>query len=274
MIIDSHQHFWKYNPVRDSWIDDSMKVIQKDFLPEDLHPILKANGIDGCIAVQADQSEEETLFLLALAEQHSFIKGVVGWVDLRAAHVEERLELFSRNSLFKGVRHIVQAESDSFVLQEVFQKGISKLDKFGLTYDILVLPNQLENARKLVETFPNQKFVLDHIGKPYIRDKKIENWENNIKELAKFENISCKLSGFVTEADWGNWEAENFKDYFDIVFEAFGADRILFGSDWPVCQLAAEYEEVVEAVTNYIVNLSTNEQKRVFGENAVEFYNL
>ena len=274
MIIDSHQHFWKYNPVRDSWIDDSMKVIQKDFLPEDLHPILKANGIDGCIAVQADQSEEETLFLLALAEQHSFIKGVVGWVDLRAAHVEERLELFSRNSLFKGVRHIVQAESDSFVLQEVFQKGISKLDKFGLTYDILVLPNQLENARKLVETFPNQKFVLDHIGKPYIRDKKIENWENNIKELAKFENISCKLSGFVTEADWGNWEAENFKDYFDIVFEAFGTDRILFGSDWPVCQLAAEYEEVVQAVTNYIVNLSTNEQKRVFGENAVEFYNL
>lgn len=274
MTIDSHQHFWKYNQVRDAWIDESMKVIRRDFLPEDLRPILKDNAIDGCIAVQADQSETETEFLLNLAKNNPEIKGVVGWVDLRAANVEERLAYYSKNPIFKGVRHIVQAESETFVLQEDFQKGIGKLAKFGLTYDILVTPNQLENVCKLIDKFPNQKFVLDHLGKPYIKNGKIENWEENIRKLTKFTNVSCKLSGFVTEADWGNWKVDNFKVYFDVIFEAFGVDRILFGSDWPVCQLAAEYKEVVQIVDNYIGKFSTIQQNKIMGENAVEFYNL
>lgn len=274
MRIDSHQHFWKYNPVRDSWIDDSMEIIRRDFLPSDLKPILERHQMDGCVAVQADQSEEETEFLLACAQQNDFIKGVVGWVDLRADDVSERLEHFVKNKHFKGVRHIVQSEKEDFVLGADFQRGIGKLKDFGLTYDLLVLPNQLKSAIKLTQKFPDQKFVLDHMAKPYIKDKKVGEWQTAIEELSKNPNVHCKVSGMVTEADWKNWKNEDFIPYLDVLLNAFNSERLLYGSDWPVCLLAGNYEEVLGVINSYIEKLSKTEQEAIMGLNACNFYEL
>ena len=274
MRIDSHQHFWKYDPVRNNWIDETMFVLRKDFLPEDLAPILSANKVDGCIAVQADQSENETHFLLNLAQQNEFIKGVVGWVNLCDKNVEERLEHFSQNKYLKGVRHILQAESEDFILKNDFQQGIKNLQKFGLTYDILIYPNQLKNTIALVKNFPEQKFVLDHIAKPYIKTSQIKEWEIDLRELANYQNVSCKVSGLITEADWHQWKAEDFKPYFDVVFEAFGAKRTLFGSDWPVCLLAGDYEQVLHLIENYLQQFSKEEQELIMGANTATFYAL
>ncbi len=274
MFIDAHQHFWKYNPVRDSWIDETMGVLKKDFLPKDLVPILKRNNIDGCIAVQADQSEEETQFLLDLAKDNPIIKGVVGWVNLMNENVESRLAHFSKDSKFKGVRHILQAETEDFVLNPDFQNGISKLEKFNLTYDILVFPNQINNIITLVKKSPNQVFILDHIGKPYIKSGKIKYWREAILELASYPNVYCKISGMVTEANLKTWNTKDFKLYLDVVFESFGIDRLLFASDWPVCLLATEYEEVLKVCMDYITSLSKNEQNKIMGLNAILVYNL
>ena len=222
MIIDSHQHFWKYNPTRDAWIDDSMKVIQKDFLPKNLKPILKNNNVDGCIAVQVDQSEEETKFLIECAADYPFIKGIVGWGNLKAENVEERLAFFTKNKLLKGIRHIVQAEKDDFVLQKDFQNGISKLAQFNLVYNVLITPNQIDNVIVLVDKFPNQKIVTDHLAKPFIKDEKIEDWKKSIIALDKAQNVFCKISGMVTEANLKNWKISDFTPYLDVVFNAFG----------------------------------------------------
>jgi len=274
MKIDSHQHFWKYNPQRDGWIDESMKVIQADFSPLDLEPHLQHHKIDGCIAVQADQSEEETEFLLELAAEYTFVKGVVGWIDLRAVNVEERLEYFSQNSFFKGVRHIVQAEKEDFLLSADFQKGISTLRQFKLPYDILIFPNQLESAIQMVNQFPDQEFILDHIAKPYIKKQILQPWKSLIHELAKAQNVSCKISGLITEADLKNWDAGEIEPYLDVVFNAFGEDRVLFGSDWPVCLLAGDYDEVVSLVSNYTVDFSSKAKEKLFGANAARIYNI
>ena len=274
MRIDSHQHFWKFDPVRHAWIDSSMQNIAKDFLPEDLKPLLETNLMDGCIAVQADQSETETEFLLKLAEENSFIKGVVGWVDLSAEDLSKRLEVFSKNPLFKGVRHVLQAEKEGFMLQDPFLRGISELKNFSLTYDILIYPNQLEEARVLIEKNPDQPFVLDHLAKPYIKQQKIKNWASDIKELAKYKNVYCKLSGMVTEADWNHWQFEDFKKYLSMAFETFGSDRLMFGSDWPVCLLAGSYEHVVKIIDLFIENLEQEEKNNIMGGNACNFYNL
>ena len=274
MNIDSHQHFWKYDPIKNSWIEDHMKVIRRDFLPEDLQPILEKNGFEGCIAVQADQSEEETEFLLSLAENNSFIKGVVGWVDLRAENIEERLAYFTEFKKLKGVRHIVQAEPDDYMLDEKFQHGISLLKQFNLTYDILVFPSQLVAAIELVNKFPNQKFVVDHIAKPLIKEGKIEHWKRDMESLAKSPNVMCKISGMVTEADWSLWKPEDFSPYLDVIFNAFGTDRILFGSDWPVCLLAADYHQQLEIVETYISSFSVEDKENIMGGNAINFYNL
>ncbi len=274
MRIDSHQHFWKYDTVKNSWIEDHMKVIRRDFLPNHLQPILEKNNIDGCIAVQADQSEEETEFLLSLAENNSFIKGVVGWVDLRAENIEERLAYFAKFKNLKGIRHIVQAEPDDYMLGTKFQHGISLLNQFNLTYDILVFPSQLPAAIELVNKFPNQKFVVDHIAKPLIKDGKIDPWKRDMESLAKSPNVMCKISGMVTEADWSSWKLEDFKPYLDVIFNAFGTDRILFGSDWPVCLLAASYEQQLEIIETYISSFSPEDKKKIMGENAINFYNL
>lgn len=274
MRIDSHQHFWKYNPVRDNWIDETMGDIRRDFLPLELKPVLDENNIDGCIAVQADQSEEETIFLLNSAEDNSFIKGVVGWVDLCADNLENRLEYFSKFKKFCGVRHIVQAEPINFMMRQEFQTGISLLKKFKLTYDILIIPSQIRAAIELVKNFPDQPFVLDHMAKPNIKHGEIKSWKQDIEILALYQNVHCKISGLFTEADWKIWLKSDFTKYLDVIFCAFGVNRILFGSDWPVCLLAVEYKEQLEIVKEYISKFTVEEQSKIMGENAIRFYNL
>jgi L-fuconolactonase len=273
--IDAHQHFWQFDPVRDAWITDNMSAIRRNFLPSDLQPVLKENGIDGCIAVQASQSEQENAFLLNLAEQHDFIKGVVGWVDLRAKNVEQRLQYYQQFKLMKGFRHILQSESNRVLMLEPdFKKGIGLLQKYGFTYDILILPDQLKYIGRLVKEFPEQKFVLDHLAKPNIKENKFDTWAAEIDLLARYDNIYCKASGMVTEADWKKWAPEHFTRYLDIIFESFGTKRVMFGSDWPVCQLAATYGQVKDIVYNYTQRFSADDRKRVFGGNAMAFYNL
>jgi L-fuconolactonase len=273
--IDAHQHFWQFDPVRDSWITDDMSVIQGDFMPADLLPVLQQNGMDGCVAVQADQSEAQNDFLLQLAQQNNFIEGVVGWVDLQAKNVDERLAYYSQFDKLKGFRHVLQGESNrALMLEPAFKKGISCLNKYNYTYDILIFPDQLKFSVELVRAYPDQKFVLDHIAKPYIKDGKIEQWATGIKELAQCENVYCKVSGLVTEADWKHWDNRTFEPYLDAVFNAFGLKRTMFGSDWPVCQLAGEYQAVKAIIDNYISTFTSTEQNDIMGGNAVNFYNL
>ncbi len=274
MKIDSHQHFWNYDPHKHSWIDDSMKVLKKDFLPHQLEIHLKNNDFNGCVAVQADTSVAETTYLLQLADKNPFIKGVVGWVNLLSDDVNDQLDRFSQNTLLKGVRYVLQSEPDGFMLQKSFLRGIQHLKTHNLTYDILIFPHQLKEAIQLVKKNPDQPFVLDHLAKPYIKRGEVENWKNDITELASLENVCCKISGMVTEADWEQWKEDDFKNYLDVVVEAFGTKRLLFGSDWPVCLLASEYDKIVQIVENYILQFSIEEQKDIMGKNAVEFYNL
>ena len=275
MRIDAHQHFWKYNEDRDTWITDDMAVIQKNFLPEDLRPILSENKIDGSIIVQSDQSKEENIFQLANALQHDFVKGVVGWVDLQAENLRENLEYYKEFKKLKGFRHVLQGERQrDFMLRPNFKRGIGKLREFGYTYDILIFPDQLPYTIEFVKTFPDQPFVLDHIAKPYIKDKKIENWKKDIEALAAFENVYCKVSGMVTEAHWKDWTKDDFLPYLDVVSESFGATRLMYGSDWPVCLVAASYQEVFELFNNYFSTFSSHEQELIFGNNAIRFYNL
>ncbi|MDG2396655.1 MAG: amidohydrolase family protein [Flavobacteriaceae bacterium] len=274
MKIDSHHHFWKYNPIEYNWIDESMKSIKKDFLPKDLKPILDSNSINGSIAVQAHQSEEETLFLLKLAEKFNFIKGVIGWLDIKANDFEERLIFFKKNRHFKGLRHIVQDEKNDFLLNPEFQNGISKLSKFDLTYDLLIYPKQLYPAIELVKKFPNQTFILDHIAKPNISKKINQKWIDNIKSLSNYQNVYCKISGMVTETEDYKWKIDNFNPFLDIIVNSFGVDRLLFGSDWPVCLLAGKYKDILNIVTNYFKKYSERDQKKILGENAIKVYNI
>jgi L-fuconolactonase len=274
--IDAHQHFWKFDPIRDSWITDDMKTIQRDFLPPDLEPVLQQAGLDGCVLVQVDQSEEENEFLLANAEKYDFIKGVVGWVDLQSPAVEERLAWWSRFPKMKGFRHILQGERDrALMLKPAFKRGIALLKKYGFSYDILIYPDQLGYTRDFVAEFPGQHFVIDHIAKPHIRDKKITGeWKAAISAVATHENVHCKISGMVTEANWKGWKPADFAPYLDTVVKAFGTKRIMYGSDWPVCLVAAEYAEVIQIVRDYFSSFSTGEQDAFFGGNAIKFYNL
>ena len=274
MKIDAHQHFWKFDPVRDAWIDDTMSVIQRDFLPEDLQPLLIENGIDGCVAVQADQSETETEFLLALAAKNQFIKGVVGWIDLQKENVEERLAHYAQNPLFKGVRHIAQGEADDFLLGTDVQRGIGLLAQYDLTYDILIFARQLPAAIELVKAFPKQKFVLDHLAKPQISKGLDKEWQTNIAALAEHPNVLCKLSGMVTETDDFKWKKSDFTPFLDVILTSFDTNRVMYGSDWPVCLLAANYPEQLNILQEYIADLSESEQSKIMGGNAVSFYNL
>lgn len=273
--IDAHQHFWKYDSVRDSWIDDSMKVIRKDFMPRDLEPVLKANGIDGCVVVQSDQSDLENLFQLTNALQNDFVRGVIGWVDLQAKNIEEQLAHWSYYKKIKGFRHILQGEKDRrLMLKKNFLNGISFLEKYNFTYDILIFTDQLRYAEKLVSAFPNQKFVIDHIAKPDIKRQKIQAWKKDINAVAKHPNVHCKISGMVTEADWKHWRYEDFVPYLDVIVEAFGANRIMYGSDWPVCLVASSYEKMKGIVDKYFSVFSANERKAFYGKNAIAFYKL
>jgi L-fuconolactonase len=275
MNIDSHQHFWRFDARRDTWITEEMSILKRDFLPEDLLPDLAANGIHGSIAVQADPSERETHFLLDCAARHREIAGVVGWVDLCAPSLPERLTFFSQFEKLRGFRHVVQAEPDDrFLLRQDFCRGIARLREFGFTYDILIYPKQLAAACEFVEKFPEQRFVIDHLAKPSIRTRNIGSWSKHIGAIAEHPNVLCKLSGLITEADWRNWRAEDCKPCLDVVFEAFGADRLMFGSDWPVCLLAGTYRQVKDLLGDYTRHLSAADREKIFGLNAARFYGL
>ena len=273
MKIDSHQHFWQYSQKDYGWITEDLSNIRRDFMPDDLWKELNEHGFDGSIAVQARQSIEETEWLLQLANENEFIKGVVGWVDLRSDELASQLDRFTKNKKFVGVRHVVQDEpDDQFVLGEEFLDGISLLSRYNLTYDILVFERQLPASIKMVEKFPNQKFVLDHLAKPRIKDQIVDDWGKNIKMIADFPNVYCKLSGMLTEADWNNWKIEDFSPYFDVVLNSFGTRRLMFGSDWPVSELAGSYKDTVSFVESYITNFSESEKMGIMGQNALDFY--
>jgi L-fuconolactonase len=275
MRIDSHQHFWEYDPAQYPWITDKLARIRRSFLPADLEPELKAAGLDGCIAVQARQTLEENRFLLRLADQYPFIKGVVGWLDLRSDDVERQLQEFARHPKFVGVRHVAQDESDDrFLVGKEFLRGISKLKQFDLAYDILIFPKQLPAATELVNHFPDQRFVLDHIAKPVIREGLMEPWRTHISELAKASNVMCKVSGMVTEANWNSWKNEDFASYLEVVTEVFGFDRLMFGSDWPVCLLSGAYLSMYSIVEDWFACTSNEGRNRVFGDACVAFYKL
>jgi len=275
ITIDAHNHFWKFDPVRDAWITSNMSAIRRDFLPEDLYFLLQENNIDGTVAVQADQSEKETDFLLQLAKENDWIKGVVGWVELKNKSIEERLLHYSTEKKLKGFRHILQAENvEAFLSNKDFLHGISLLNKYHFTYDILVYHHQLKYVDAFVKHFPQQRFVIDHIAKPDIKNRSIKEWEEEIVTITENENVYCKVSGMVTEADWREWKPEDLYPYLDIVVKYFGTNRIMFGSDWPVCLLASSYNRWLDILRNYFNDFSTEEKNSVFGGNAIRFYNL
>ena len=275
MTIDSHQHFWRYDPARDAWITDSMSLLKRDFLPEDFEHECKANDIGGSIAVQVDQSENETSFLLDLAKRSERIAGVVGWVDLRSPSVEERLHLFSDCKKLRGFRHIVQGEADDqFLVGREFTRGISLLRDFGFTYDILIYPKQLPAAIELASRFPEQPFVVDHLAKPLIKEGGREPWTSYMRAIAQNKNVYCKASGLVTEADWLDWKPDDMRPYLDVVLDAFGPERLMFGSDWPVCLLAASYRQVKELLGSYVEGHAPQQKENIFGGNAIRFYGL
>jgi L-fuconolactonase len=275
MKIDSHQHFWRYNPTRDAWITDAMSVLKRDFLPEDLAAEFRTYGIDASVAVQTDQSEEESLFLLGLAKSNPLIAGVIGWVDLASTAIDERLQFYSWYEKLCGFRHIAQAEPDDhFLMRPDFVRGISRLQQFGFTYDILIYPRQLPAAIELVSKFPEQRFVIDHLAKPEIKSKKSEFWAKHLRQIAESPNVYCKLSGLVTETDWRNWKPADFTPYLDVVFDVFGTDRLMFGSDWPVCLLAASYGQVKQIVEDYVRGFTAEQTENIFGGNAIRFYGL
>jgi len=273
--IDAHQHFWRFDSDLYDWITTDMDVIRRDFLPADIEPLLNTQGFSGCVSIQARQDERESYQLLKWAEEYDFIKGVVGWIDLRDKKVEHRLDQMTKNPYLKGIRHIVQSEVDNqFLLKEDFKRGISLLKKYQLTYDILIYPHQLPASIEFVSYFPDQPFVVDHLAKPLIKAESVEPWATHMRTLAQYPQVYCKLSGMVTEADWNNWQTDDFEVYIDIVLEAFGSERCMIGSDWPVCLLAASYDEVINVATHYVERLSLNEQREIKGETARAFYRL
>jgi len=273
-IIDTHQHFWNYDPKTNDWINEDMKLIRKDFLPADLAPILKENNVNGCIAVQADQTDAETQILIREANQNSFIKGVVGWVDLNSIEIEAALDSYTDTKILKGFRHILQAEPKGFMLAPSFKKGIDALAKYNYTYDLLIYASQLKEAKEFISNHSTQPIVIDHLAKPNIKEGEWESWKKDINEIAQYPNVYCKISGMTTEANWNSWTMETLKPYIDKAVEAFGTDRIMFGSDWPVCLLASSYSKWLETLQNYFNTFSIDEQASFFANNAIKFYKL
>lgn len=276
MKIDSHQHYWHYNLQDYGWMGENMKAIKRDFLPCDLLTELKTSGFDGSVAVQARQNMEETNWLLKLADNYPHIKGVVGWLDLQSETVEADIQKFAAHQKAVGVRHVIHdEENDDFMLRPEFIRGVKLLEKYNLAYDILIFPKHLQNTLKYVQEFSvNQTFIIDHIAKPFIKDGILSPWKEELTVLAKFPNVYCKLSGMVTEADWKTWQPEHLKPYLDVVFEAFGTDRVMIGSDWPVCLAAGNYQQVMNVVIDYISNFKESGKAKILGENALKAYKI
>jgi L-fuconolactonase len=276
MHIDAHQHFWLYNQNDYAWIDDSMAGLRRDFLPSDLQPQLENSGFRGSVVVQARQTLAETRWLLELADQAPFILGVVGWVDLRSPRLREDLQSLSKNSKLTGIRHVVQSEPDDFLLQPDFLRGISMLEEFDLAYDILIYPKHLARAADFVQRFPRQHFVLDHLAKPPIKSGAVALWAHGVQELAAFPNVYAKVSGLVTEAVWQTWKPEDIQPYLDVAFDSFGPNRLMIGSDWPVCTVAGSYARTMDLVKDYLAKArySQPEREAVLGGNAAKFWRL
>jgi L-fuconolactonase len=274
MIIDSHVHFWNFDPVRDAWITEEMTAIRKDFLPDDFSLLLKENQVDGCVAVQADQSDIETAFLLDLTKDNPMIKGVVGWIDLASDKLEESLENYQSEKIIKGFRHVAEGEDLGFLLKENVLNGISMLHEFKYTFDILLRQDQLSDAVKLLEKLPNQPFILDHCGKPDLKTNGLKDWKENISELAQNPNVYCKISGLLTQGNWNLNDEKSIYEILDFVFVKFGIKRLVFGSDWPVMLLGGNYSLWMELISKYLEQFSKEEQEQFFSENAVEFYRL
>jgi L-fuconolactonase len=273
--IDAHQHFWFYSASEYAWIDESMSGLRRNFLPADLKPELDNNDFHGSVAVQVRQTLEETRWLLELAERSPSILGVVGWADLRSADIRSQLKALARNPKLVGIRHIVQSEPDDrFLLQRDFLRGISALEEFDLAYDILIYTKHLPVAAEFVEQFPRQRFVLDHLAKPPIKTGEIDSWSRSIRRLADFPNVFCKLSGLVTEADWQHWQPAHIAPFLDVAFESFGPDRLMIGSDWPVCLVAAPYARAINVVKTYLMAHKPEWQDAVLGGNAQQFWRL
>jgi L-fuconolactonase len=273
-IIDSHQHFWKYHPQNHAWINEDMKIIQKDFLPEELSSIFDKEHIDGCVSVQVDQTEAETQFQIELAKNNPFIKGVVGWINLMNPSIEATLEKYQDQPIVKGFRHILQGEETGFMLQPKFIDGLKALAKKNYTYDLLIYHHQIPEALELLKDLDDLKIVIDHIAKPDIKNGNITDWAKNIKTLAKYPNVHCKISGMTTEADWRKWTSEELTPYLEIVVEAFGTNRLMFGSDWPVCLVASTYHQWLTTVKDYFSTFTNEEQAKIFASNCESFYTL
>ena len=274
MRIDAHQHFWHYDPVQYGWIDESMRALRRDFTPADLGPEAARAGIDRTIAVQARQALEETRWLLQLADRHAFIAGVVGWVDLQCADVDVQLEELTADARLIGVRHILQAEPAGFLSSSAFRRGLARVERYGLTYDILVYSRQLPEVVELVAAFPNQRFVLDHLGKPDIKGGGFAAWRRHFAALGGFPHVWCKLSGLVTEADWRSWTAAQLRPYIDTALECFGPDRLMIGSDWPVCTLASSYALTLGTLEHALAACSGAERASVLGGTAQRLWGL
>lgn len=274
--IDAHQHYWLYNKRDYGWISDEMVALRRNFLPDDLQEEICAAGIDRTIAVQARQSLEETEWLLKLAGEHDFIAGVIGWLPLAADNIDELLRKYTADPKLVGLRHVIQDEPDErFILGEAFNRGVRAMLKHRLTYDILIFDFHLPQAIKFVDGHPpEQIFVLDHIAKPKIRRGELEPWRSHIRELAARQNVFCKISGLVTEADLKNWQPDDFKIYLDEALAAFGSSRLIFGSDWPVCTAGVTYRDWVALIENYICKLSQDEQNNIMGLNARNAYRI
>ena len=275
MRIDAHQHFWQYDPVKHSWINDEMSVIRKDFGPAELSPFLQELNIDGTVAVQADETEKETSYLLNLASQNDFIKGVVGWVDLKTEGLEQRLEAYQHASKLVGFRAIMQGQSDEkYLTNPVFTKNVKLLAEYGYTYDLLVFHHQLPSLIRFTDKLPDNKMILDHIAKPDIKNKNIIEWKQQMRLLAGHPNIYCKLSGIITEADYKKWSYDDVIPYIETAAEYFGTERISFGTDWPVCLVAGSYRQVYEIIEKFSNQLDTQQKEKLFGINTATFYNL
>lgn len=274
MAIDTHQHFWQYDPIEYDWIDESMKRIRRDFLPADLRTELPAARVAGAISVQARQTIAETDWLLSLAANNDFLLGVIGWLPLAAENVSELLDNYAAQPKFKGLRHVVQGEPDGFLDQPDFNRGIRALTTRNLLYEILVLERQLPEAIRFVDRHPEQTFVLDHVAKPRIAQNLLEPWRTNLRHLAERENVCCKLSGMVTEADYHGWTPEQLRPYLDAALEAFGPQRLMFGSDWPVCLVATRYADWADLIRDFIAPLSLSEQASILEGNARQTYRL
>lgn len=274
-MIDSHQHFWKYDPIVHDWISDEMATIRRDFLPEQLAAVLKENQVEGCVAVQAEHNTGDNDFLLDMSFANDFVKGIVGWTDLQSPAIASDLYKLANFPKIKGIRHILQGEEQrDLMLTKPFLNGIGHLGEVGFTYDILVSSDQLRFIPEFVAHFPDQPFVLDHMGKPGIKNGEINGWKKNIELLAKHEQVYCKVSGMLTEAHLKGWKKEDFTPYLDVVVEAFGIKRIMYGSDWPVCLAAGDYKRGLDVVKSYFSSFSSDEQQLFFGENAIDFYRL